>query len=686
MTTDPTVRYLMAAPGPAEQDNGGAGLVPNPGHPMAVARELLPAWTYEGLPTLRHWRGTWMRWQRTHWAEVDAAEVRAFAYKELEHAEFEAVTPKGETEMRPWSPTKKKISDLMEAMGAITILPASVDAPEWIAGRAAAAGPVVACTNGLLDVPTLDLGPLTPGFFNLVSVPFDYVPGAPVPERWLSFLAQIWPEDAEQIAALQEFFGYVISGRTDLHKILLIIGPPRSGKGTIARVLTALVGKGNMAGPTLASLATNFGLSPLLGKPLAIISDARLGGRDSHQVVERLLTISGEDTIDVDRKFRDPWTGRLSTRFLILSNELPNFGDASGAIATRFVVLTMTASWLGREDTGLMQALYAELPGILNWGLEGLARLTGQGRFTEPESSRDAVTSMQDTASPMSAFIRECCTKGPGAQVEVDRLYGAWRQWCLDNGRDKPGTKQMFGRNLQAAVPQVKTARPRAGATRVRVYEGIALDECWADNGEHRGPSRTTYGDQGFYGDQSWDHPGPASEPPAGWSAMGPETGPVTPQVKDVVRDGPRQTPLSAQHSLSAEAGSVDPRAGWWVRSAPQGTGKCPTCGTHGPLYRLPVQGARTAWCGSCLPGRLAASGRLSGNPRCAACGNALDPALAAGEHVHPGCDTAQPDHRTDTASAEQSPDAPLCAVCGLPMTWLATPHQTMHPMCEPAA
>ena len=87
----------------------------------------------------------------------------------------------------------------------------------------------------------------------------------------------------------------MLSGRTDLHKILLLVGPTRAGKGAIARVLAALVGKGNVAGPTLASLGTNFGLSPLLGKPLAVVSDARLGAGNAHQVVERLLSISGED-------------------------------------------------------------------------------------------------------------------------------------------------------------------------------------------------------------------------------------------------------------------------------------------------------------------------------------------------------------------------------------------------------
>ena len=75
--------------------------------------------------------------------------------------------------------------------------------------------------------------------------------------------------------------------------------------------------------PTLASLGTNFGLSLLLGKPLAIISDARLGSAPADTVVERLLSITGEDMLTVDRKFKEPWSGKLPTRFVILSNELP---------------------------------------------------------------------------------------------------------------------------------------------------------------------------------------------------------------------------------------------------------------------------------------------------------------------------------------------------------------------------
>jgi len=354
-------------------------------------------------------------------------------------------------------------------------------------------GPVVACENGLLQVSGRKLLPLTPEFFNLVSVPYDYVPDATAP-NWVEFLKQLWPDDPKSIDALQEWFGYVLSGRTDQQKIMLVVGPTRSGKGTIARILAALVGKGNMAGPTLASLSTNFGLSPLLGKSLAVISDARLSSRDGHQIVERLLTISGEDTIDVDRKYKDPWTGKLPTRIMILSNELPNFGDSSGVIARRFIVLNMQVSWIGKEDTSLTDKLASEMPGILNWALDGLARLKRQGCFTEPPSSREAVTTMQDTASPTSAFVRECCETGPAGTVTVDALWSAWKTWAEDSGI-RPGTKQMFGRNLQSVVPQARRTRPRGGdGKQVPTYVGIAVKNE-SHNGAGRDSSRLSDSD-----------------------------------------------------------------------------------------------------------------------------------------------------------------------------------------------
>ncbi len=495
--------------------NGRAGVVgeatrrqlPAPGDPMAVARELMTALYTDpttGAPTLRHWRGGWWRWDRTHWSEREERAVRRDAYEFTEHAWY-----MGKDGPETWSPTRTKIANLLEALQAVTHLDASFDQPAWI-GDAGTDEPMVACGNGLLELRTRRLLSHDPRFFNQTAVAFDYRPQTQPAEGWLAFLAELWPDDPASITALQEFFGYVVSGRLDLHKILLLVGPTRAGKGVIARLLGALIGRANVAGPTLSSLSYDFGLAPLLGKPLAVISDARLDAkRDTSVVVERLLAISGEDTITVNRKYREQWTGKLPTRFLVISNELPRLGDASAAIANRFVVLLLQRSWLGREDHGLEARLHAELPALLNWALDGLDRLIAQDRFTRPESTDEAIVALQDLASPVAAFVRDHCEIGALYEERIDILYGAWKVWAEENGQRRT-TAQTFGRDLRAVVPGLRVVRPRDG-DRERRYRGVRLV---AESGlqsssiaDHRGPAR----------------PGePASSPGPQWSAVPP--------------------------------------------------------------------------------------------------------------------------------------------------------------------
>jgi putative DNA primase/helicase len=380
----------------------------------------------------------------------------------------------------PWAPNRKKVGDLFEALAAICILSDDTDQPCWLDDRASSVSVIVAMANGLLDVEGRQLLPHTPLYFNQVAVPFDYDPTAPPPRRWHGFLDELWPNEPEAIDGMGEWLGYVISGRTDLHKIFLHVGPTRGGKGVIARIESALVGRRNVAGPTLNSLAGEFGLAPLIGKSLAIISDARFSGRDSSVVVERLLSISGEDTLTVNRKYRDQWTGKLPTRLHVISNELPKLGDASTAIVGRIVLLLSSRSWLGREDFDLEPALQAELPGILNFALEGLQRLcNNDNRFTHVATADEAIVQMRDLASPVAAFGREKCELGADKKVDVDVLYTEYKQWAEDNGHVKMN-KSLFGRDLRAAYPSIRKTRPRDKTgeepdDRLHVYTGITL-------------------------------------------------------------------------------------------------------------------------------------------------------------------------------------------------------------------
>src|SRR5262249_51959652 len=157
---------------------------------------------------------------------------------------------------------------------------------------------------------------------------------APEPVRWRALLDELWPNDPASRRELQEWFGYMLTPDTRQQKILLLIGPKRSGKGTIVRVLRRMLGEHNGANPTLSSLAQNFGRWPLMHTLLDVITEATLGGTAGERatVFERLLSISGEDAITIDRKYQKPITTKLACRLLIAGNQVPHFWDPAGAL------------------------------------------------------------------------------------------------------------------------------------------------------------------------------------------------------------------------------------------------------------------------------------------------------------------------------------------------------------------
>lgn len=415
--------------------------------------------------TLLHHRGDFYAHDGRAYREASDARIRSEVYP--------FVQPH-------YNATRNNVAGVIDAVKAYAYIAEDIDPPAWLTSNAGKppAAELLPMANGLLHLPTRRLLEHDPCLFTLNALAFDYDPGA-VCKGWMSFLDSIWGDDPEQIETLQEWVGYLISGLTNQQKIALLVGPKRSGKGTIARILAELIGPANCCNPTLNSLSQNFGMSPLIGKMSAVISDARLGGRaDQHAITERLLNTSGEDPQTIDRKHRDPWTGKLGVRFTIMSNELPRLTDSSGALAGRFVVMMMKRSFYGREDVDLTNRLMAELPGVFNWALGGLDRLIERGHFIQPESSKDAIEELQDLASPIGAFVRDCIEVGPtDMPPRCDVVYDAWEKWCEDQGRQHPGTVQSFGRELRSALPAVQIGRPEDPITkkRYRVYKGISL-------------------------------------------------------------------------------------------------------------------------------------------------------------------------------------------------------------------
>lgn len=456
------------------QELTGVTELDSPDHPARCARQIAAYLTDHGRNMLVA-QDEWSKYMGTHYEHVQRYQIESLMFRLTEHSMY--ADAKGKT--RSWSPNPTKVKALIGTFGSLHETSASLG--DWVgrpADRPYAGTVLVPCRNGILDVESRVVLSHDPRWFLTHCLPADYDPDASCP-NWTKLLEAQWGNRPMTMQALQEWFGYVLSGRTDLHKAVLMYGPRRSAKGTIARVLEKLMGHGSV-GMKLGDLTSAFGLMHAVSAPLAVFGDVRWSGLTSGaQTVSRILEITGEDRVTIDRKYREPWTGQMPTRLMFVSNDEPTLPDTSGALASRFLTFATTTSFLGQEDTRLMDKLTAELAGILNWALEGYDRLMAAGAFTQPEGADEQLRRLAGAGSNVSGFLYACCDlSDPDARSERDEVYQAYRAWCIDQHIDARFIvdKPRFGQALNSAVTQPHDdRRVRINGKQVRVYTGVQL-------------------------------------------------------------------------------------------------------------------------------------------------------------------------------------------------------------------
>jgi len=444
--------------------------------PSLEAIAFRNAYSFDGVSRLQFWRGEFYEWKDGAYRAVKSDEIQAKIINRLDEFYYKLTTAAFSTTLAQLK-AKCTIFDME-------------DCPCWLTGQAVD-GPardwdlrdVVNCKNGLIHLPSFVEGyenylhPPTPRYFTLNALDFDFQPNPRAPRNWFAFLESVFPNDPDSIALLQEWFGYCLTHDTSLQKILLIIGPTRSGKGTIFRVLSSLLGKGNVVSPSMADFSEHF-MEHLISASVAMIADARIGARsDISAVVAKLLAISGEDLQDVHRKHLPAIRSvHIRARIMIASNELPRLGDSSQALANRMLPLRMTESFLDREDHELEERILTERQGILMWAIDGWHRLRTQKKFTKPKTSEVLRKQFTALSSPVTEFAGDCLVIDPTQDIEeaTTNLYEAWKKWCESSGQHATA-KNVFGRDFAAAFPQLRHGQNRDGAARIRVYRGVKI-------------------------------------------------------------------------------------------------------------------------------------------------------------------------------------------------------------------
>jgi putative DNA primase/helicase len=299
--------------------------------------------------------------------------------------------------------------------------------------------------NGLVEVATgAQLAP-TPKLWVHDDVGYEWRPEAGCPE-WLAFLESIFPGDQEAKDCLEEFLGLSMTEDTSFQKGLMLIGEPRSGKGTSLKVSEWLGGAKGFIGLDLDKwMVGEFSGEALIGKRVLAFPDVRLKepkwygqnfdpGGVEYQSVQRLLKITSGDKITLARKYNPiPWEGVLPGKVQWVSNKPPNFNDA--VLPTRFIKLAFDISYLNREDLGLADRLRCELSGIAGRCLAAYRRATERGRLIQPASGLRLNQQIPRGSDPFRQFVEETFIPDPEGTLTFARAMNDLREWCARNGR-----------------------------------------------------------------------------------------------------------------------------------------------------------------------------------------------------------------------------------------------------------
>lgn len=495
---------------------------PQEWEPREIARLFLEEGEGAAGPEARRsvelvfWRDQWWEWTGSNYRKVNDSELRACLSAFVEGRKW-VKEKRGEKYTTRQSATRQTVRNAVQSLEGRCWVPNSMEPPVWLdSGREA--DETLVLENGVLELDRVweacatwekeserspldcELLPHSPDLFALNTLPPRFDPEADCP-RWMQFLDEVLPREGAQWV-LQQWLGYLLVPTNRYQRILVMKGEGANGKSVIQGVVRDLLGAENCSAAPLEQLHETHALQPLVGK---LVNLATEWGYIDQTGLNTMKAVSGQDTVTVNPKWKEPFEARLPVRWMVSTNETPRVQDRSDAIWRRLIVLPFRVQvpdeaevleeYKGDledreaileahdgpvQDETLPGKLREELPGILNWALLGLRALERQGGFELPRYIEDQTETVRAESNPAATWCEDYLEVTEGERVSTQECYEMYEQWAKDRGY-RPLNKAHFGREVnrwhrREVGEKVERARPRVdGGARERVYKGVRL-------------------------------------------------------------------------------------------------------------------------------------------------------------------------------------------------------------------
>jgi putative DNA primase/helicase len=274
--------------------------------------------------------------------------------------------------------------------------------------------------------------------------------------------------------------GYALTGNTREHSMFFCYGTGANGKSTLINAYTAAAGDYHRSAPIETFTASTGERHPtelagLRGSRIVTSIETEEGRRWAEAKIKAL---TGGDKIAARFMRQDFFEFTPQFKLIIAGNYKPSLRSVDEAIRRRFNLVPFTVTIPPQErDHTLAEELTAELPGILQWCIEGCLEWQRTG-LAPPLAVTAATAAYLEAEDAMAAWIDECCERDPNAWERTGRLFGSWSSWATKAG-EHIGSQKRFSEKLEAR-DGIDYDRKKDG----RGFRGVRIATEWpAPNG-----------------------------------------------------------------------------------------------------------------------------------------------------------------------------------------------------------
>lgn len=285
----------------------------------------------------------------------------------------------------------------------------------------------------------------------MYQLPFPYDPAAKWP-RWMKFLNEVLPEKESQMVKAEYLASaFLKNGNNFLktEKAMILYGSGANGKSVVHEVIMALFGRSNVTSYSLESLTDNVGNSRAQIQHKLLNYASEISTRFDPVIFKGLA--SGEP-VEAKFLYKDKFDITDYAKLMFNCNDLP-IAELTNGYFRRWIVLHFAVTIPEHKQNKNLhnEIIENELPGVLNWVIEGLHRLLKNKGFTESPQVNAMLDRYRLESDSVLLFLsEEGYQKTFDDHMPVMDLYKLYCIFCSD-GNYRAVARKNFKKRLEDA-------------------------------------------------------------------------------------------------------------------------------------------------------------------------------------------------------------------------------------------